>query len=88
MAFTPATFLPLSSHANSDAASVFVYNTTDATATVVGANYFDDAGAITGGLGLKTDDLIVTTQSDGTDIYQVAVSAVGVVTLPLSLAFS
>jgi len=88
MAFTEGTFLPLSSQANSDASRVFVYNTADNTAAVTGANYFDPAGAVTGGLGLKTDDFILTTQSDGTDYYQVAVSATGVVTLPLSLAFS
>ncbi len=88
MAFTATTFLPLSAQANSDASKMFVYNTADNTAAVTGANYFDAAGAITGGLGLKTDDYILTTQSDGTDLYQVAVSATGVVTLPISIAFA
>ncbi len=88
MAFTSNTFLPMSSQANSDASRSFAYNTTDATAAVTGANYFDDAAATTGGLGLKTDDFIFCTSSDGTDIYQVAVSASGVVTLPLSVAFA
>ena len=85
MAFTPATFLPLSAQANSDASRMFVYNSADNTATVGGANYFDPA-ALT--LGLKTDDTILVTQSDGTDLYQVAVSGAGVVTLPLSVAFA
>ncbi len=44
--------------------------------------------AITGGLGLRTGDFIYVTQGDGTDIYQVAVSGAGVVTLPLSVAFA
>ncbi len=87
MAFTSSTFLPLSSQANSDASRVFVYNTGDNTATVGGANYFDAAASTTGGLGLKTDDFIMCTQSDGTDIYQASVSA-GVVTLALSVAFA
>ena len=86
MAFTPATFLPLSAQANSDAGRMFVYNTADNTATVVGASYFDPA-ALT--LGLKTDDTILVTQSDGTDLYQVLVNAsTGVVTLPLELNFA
>ena len=88
MAFTPATFLPTSAMANSDASRTFSYNTADNTAAVGGANYFNAAGAVTGGLGLLTGDFILCTQSDGTDIYQVAVSGAGVVTLPLSIAFS
>lgn len=88
MAFTSNTFLPMSSQANSDASRSFAYNTTDATATVTGANYFDAAAVTTGGLGLKENDFIFCTASDGTNIYQVAVSASGVVTLPLSVAFS
>ena len=84
MAFTPGTFLPLSSQANSNASRVFVYNTADNTAGVKTVNYFDPAAAT---LGLATDDVILVTQSDGTDIYQVAVSGTGVVTLPLELNF-
>ena len=85
MAFTPGTFLPLSSQANSDASRVFVYNTADSTATVGGASYFDPAAV---NLGLKTDDLIIVTQSDGTDIYQAIVSATDVVTWTLELNFA
>jgi len=86
MAFSASTFLPLSSQANSDASRVFVYNTADTTATVIAANYFDPAADPAGGLGLKTDDFIMCTQSDGTDIYQVSVSA-GVVSIALTNAF-
>ena len=87
MAFTSETFIPMSSMANSDAGRAFSYTTADNTATT-GANYYDSAAAITGGLGLRTGDFIYVTQGDGTDIYQVAVSGAGVVTLPLSVAFA
>jgi len=40
MAFTPSTFLPLSSQANSNAPRVYVYSTSDAIATVAAADYF------------------------------------------------
>ena len=86
MAFSASTFLPLSAQANSNASRMFVYNTADNTATVGGANYFDPAADT---LGLKTDDTILVTQSDGTDLYQVLVNAsTGVVTLPLELNFA
>lgn len=85
MAFSASTFLPLSSQANSNASRVWVYNTGDNTATVNGSNYFDPAADT---LGLLDDDVILVTQSDGTDIYQVAVSGAGVVTLPLELNFA
>ncbi len=88
MAFTSETFIPMSSMANSDAGRAFSYTTADNTATTEGANYYDSAAAITGGLGLRTGDFIYVTQGDGTDIYQVAVSGAGVVTLPLSVAFA
>ena len=42
MAFTPATFLPLSAMANSDAPRHYTYTTADAKATVVGSGYFND----------------------------------------------
>ena len=85
MAFTPATFIPLSAQANSDSSRVFVYNTADATATVVTSGYFDPA-ALT--LGLKDDDFVFVTQSNGTDIYQIAVSGAGVATIGLTSAFA
>ena len=88
MAFTPASYIPMSAQANSDSSRMISYTTADNTATVGGANYFDPAAATTGGLGLSTGDVILCTSSDGTDFYQVAVSGAGVVTLPLSLAFS
>ena len=62
MAFTPTTFLPLSSMANSDAVRMFSYETVDATAVVVAADYFNPASAITGGLGLQDGDVILCKQ--------------------------
>ena len=88
MAFTPTTFFRLSAVANSDAAAVWTYRTADNTAAVVGANYFDPAGAITGGLGLKNDDIILAQQSDGTDLYEVTVSGAGVVAIVKTNAFA
>ena len=88
MAFTPNTFFRLSAVANSDAAAIFTYRTADNTATVVGANYFDPAGAVTGGYGLKNDDLILVQQSDGTDFYEVTVSGAGVVAIVKTNAFA
>ena len=87
MAFTPNTFFRLAATANSDAPALFTYRTADNTAAVVGANYFDLAGAVTGGLGLKTLDLILVQQSDGTDFYEVTVTA-GVVAIVKTNAFA
>lgn len=87
MAFTPSTFIRLSAMANSDAAAMWSYRSTDATATVVAANYFDPAAAITGGLGLKDDDVIFVQQSDGVDFYVVSVTA-GVVAITHTNAFA
>lgn len=88
MAFTPNTFIRLSAMANSNAAAMWSYRTGDNTAAVVGANYFDPAGAVTGGLGLKDDDVILTQQSDGTDLYEVSVSGAGVVAIVKTNAFA
>ncbi len=87
MAFSSSTFLPQSAQANSNASRAFSYNTGDNTATVGGANYFDSAADPAGVLGLKTYDYIFCSHRDGSDIYQLSVSA-GVVTLAVSVAFS
>ena len=87
MAFTPDTFIRLSAVANSDAAAMWTYRTADNTATVVAANYFDLAAATPGGYGLKDDDIIMTQQSDGTDFYEVSVTA-GVVAIIKTNAFA
>ena len=88
MAFDASNFLPLSSMANSNASRMFTYTTTDATATVVASGYFDAAADPAGGLGLTDEDIILTTQSDGTDFYQVDVTGAGVVTVALTAAFA
>ena len=85
MAFSATAFIPLSAQANSNSSRVFVYNTSDNTAAVVTNGYFDPA-ALT--LGLKDDDFVMVTQSDGTDIYQIAVSGAGVATIGLTNAFA
>jgi C-terminal processing protease CtpA/Prc len=82
MAFTAATFLPLSSMANSDAPRHFSYTTADAKATVVASGYFDAAAA---SLGLKAQDLIWSVDANGgtetfTLVFVDAVSAAGVTT--------
>lgn len=88
MAFTANTFIRLSAQANSDAAAVFVYRTSaDNLAATKAANYFDDAAATTGGLGLKDADCILVQASDGTSILEVGVAA-GVVTTALANDFA
>ena len=88
MAFNADNFIPLSGMANSNAARMFSYRTTDTSATVIAAGYFNDAAKPTGGLGLKDADVILCQQSDGTDFYEVAVSGAGVVTIALTNAFA
>jgi len=87
MALTTDTFIPMSAQGNSNAPRSFSYETTDAIATVEGANYFDALAATTGGYGLQTNDFIFATMSDGTKIYQVSVTA-GVVAVASSLTFA
>ena len=88
MAFSASTFIPMSSMANSDAARIFSYRTTDATATVAASGYFDPAADPAGGLGLKNADVILCQQSDGTDFYEVAVTGAGVTTVALTSSFA
>lgn len=80
MAFTPATFIPQSSMANSDAPRVFSYATGDTLATAKGANYFDDAASLTGGLGLKDLDVVYVSAGDGFSFLSVSITA-GAVTV-------
>ena len=84
MAFDSSKFIPLSAQANSDSPRVFMYKTTDNTATTAASGYFDDAAA---SYGLNDEDFIFTVQSDGTDIYQVDVTS-GTVTVALTVAFA
>jgi len=75
MSFTPATFIPNSSMANSDAPRIFSYATGDTLASAKGANYFDLAASITGGLGLQDLDVIYVTASDGFSFLSMSVTA-------------
>jgi hypothetical protein len=86
MAFSASTFIPLSSMANSNAARIFSYRTTDDTATVVAADYFTPAASATGGLGLRDGDVVLCQASDGTDFYEIAVSS-GSASIALTNAF-
>ena len=87
MAFTPATFIPTSAMANSDASRMFSYTTADPILTVKGANYFDLAAAPTGGLGLTDNDVVLVTASDGTSFLQIDVTA-GAATTALAVNFA
>lgn len=60
MAFTAATFLPLSSMANSNAPRHYTYTTPDAKATVVGSGYFDDVAPT-----LNVNDVIWSVDANG-----------------------
>ena len=76
MAFEAENFIPLSSLANSNGSRVFVYNSSaDNLATVKGANYFDDAAATTGGLGLQDGSVILASASDSTSFLKMSVTA-------------
>lgn len=75
MAFTADTFIPNSSMANSDASRIFSYTSADTLATIKGANYFDNASAVTGGLGLTDGDVILATASDGVSFLAMSVTA-------------
>ena len=81
MAFSASTFIPLSAMANSNAARVFSYSSGDAIATIKGANYFDDAASLTGGLGLKDGDVILTDSATTTSFLKMAVSGAGAATV-------
>lgn len=81
MAFEASNFIPLSALANSNGSRVFVYNSdVDNLAAVKGANYFDDAAATTGGLGLQDGSVILVSASDATSFIKMSVTA-GVATV-------
>lgn len=80
MAFTPATLLPMSSMANSDAPRHWTYTTADAKAVVVGSGYFNNAATV-----LNVRDIIWSVDANGgtetlTCVFVDAISAAGVVT--------
>ena len=61
---------------------IHTYSTTDAIATVEGANYFDALEDV-----LQTGDVIYAHMSDGNKFYKVTNTA-GVITLPTEIAFA
>lgn len=78
--FTPDTFLPLSSMANSNAPRHWTYTTADSKATVVASGYFDEVASV-----LNVGDLIWSVDANGgtqtfTLVFVDAISAAGVVT--------
>lgn len=88
MAFTPATFLPLSSMANSDAPRHFTYATADSKATAVASGYFDDVAGI-----LNVGDLIwALGVTGGTEVFTLimvdAITAGVVTTLSSTLTLA
>ena len=80
-AFTPATFLPNSSMANSNAPRHWTYTTADSKAEVVTSGYFDSVAGI-----LNVGDVIWSVDANGgtetfTLVFIDAISAAGVVTV-------
>jgi len=80
MAFTAASFLPLSSMANSDASRHWTYKSADSKATMVASGYFNDRA-----VELNVGDIINAVGATGgtetyTTIFVDAISAAGVVT--------
>ncbi len=75
MAFSPATFIPLSSMANSDAPRIFSYATGDTLATANGDDYFNLAAAQSGGQGLKDLDVIYVNAVDGFSFLSMTITA-------------
>jgi len=88
MAFTPATFLPLSGMANSDAPRHFTYATADSKATAVASGYFDDIADT-----LNVNDLIwAVGVTGGTQVFTLilvdAITAGVVTTLSFTLTLA
>ena len=80
-AFTPATFMPMSSMANSDAPRHYTYVTADSKSDTGGSGYFDSIAET-----LNVNDLIwIIGASGGTQVFTLtmidAISAAGVVTV-------
>ena len=87
-AFTPATFLPLSAMANSDAPRHFTYATADTKAEAVASGYFDAVAGI-----LQVGDLIWTLGvTGGTEVFTLimvdAITAGVVTTLSSTLTLA
>ena len=88
MAFTPATFLPLSGMANSDAPRHYTYATADSKATAVASGYFDDIADT-----LNVNDLIwAVGVTGGTQVFTLilvdAITAGVVTTLSSTLTLA
>ena len=61
--------------------TLFLYNTEDDRATVGGAGYFNGSEDI-----FEVNDIILTTDSDGFEIYRISSNAGGVVAVELAKA--
>lgn len=82
MALDKSNFDPTGSGSKGSAPKMATYITTDAIATVQGANYFDGLADL-----LETGDLIYADMSDGSKIYRVT-NTDGVITIATSLVFA
>jgi hypothetical protein len=87
-AFTPATFLPLSAMANSDAPRHWTYTTPDTKAEVVASGYFDAVADV-----LQVGDLIWSVDANGgtetfTLVFVDAITAGVVTTLSSTLTLA
>lgn len=82
MAFTQASFLPLSAQANSNAPRHYIYKTTDALATVKADDYFLSTFQV-----LDADDVIIVFTGDGKNVELIVTAATSTtVTVQLSLS--
>jgi hypothetical protein len=84
MALDKTKFDPTGSGSGGGAPKIMSYqSSTDNIATIEGANYFNGASG-----NMKTGDFLLYSGTDGAKLAQVAVSAAGVVTLPLKVALA
>jgi hypothetical protein len=84
MALDKSKFDPNASGSKADAPKIATYqSSTDAIATIEGANYFNSIAGT-----MRSGDLLFYQGTNGAKWATVAVSAAGVVTLPLKAAFA
>lgn len=85
MALDKTKFDPTGSGSKGGAPKIATYQSSaDNLATIEGAGYFNGIGDT----GLRTGDFLLYSGTDGAKLAQVAVSAAGVVTLPLKVALA
>jgi len=86
MALTLATFVPMSSMANSNAPRMFSYaSATDTLANVKASGYFNAAAA---SYGLATGDVILVSPTNTVSFLNIAVNASGVATVASASDFA